>query len=96
MKYYAGLDVSMEETAVCVIDGDGDWEHLEIAELEMRELGEQEIADYVAKDDPLDCAGSYKLEAAGIGLFGRVTCDDWTSIEGLPLLALSTHLRLQR
>lgn len=23
MKYYAGLDVSMEETAVCVIDGDG-------------------------------------------------------------------------
>ena len=23
MKYYAGLDVSMKETAVCVIDGDG-------------------------------------------------------------------------
>ena len=23
MKYYAGLDVSLEETAVCVIDSDG-------------------------------------------------------------------------
>ena len=23
MKYYAGLDVSLEETSVCVIDADG-------------------------------------------------------------------------
>ena len=23
MKYYAGLDVSLEETSVCVVDGDG-------------------------------------------------------------------------
>ncbi len=23
MKYYAGLDVSLEETSICVVDGDG-------------------------------------------------------------------------
>lgn len=80
-------------TAVCVADAESEWEHLEVAELEMRKLSPGQIQEYVARDEPLDCAGSYKLEVAGISLFERIECADWTSIEGLPLLALSARLR---
>ena len=54
-------------TAVCVVDADGEWEHLEVARLSMRPLSRHRVEAYVARDQPLDCAGSYKLEAAGIG-----------------------------
>ena len=43
MKYYAGLDVSMEETAVCVIDGDG----AVVAEAKVAS-DPQAIGDYLA------------------------------------------------
>lgn len=79
-------------TAICVVDARGEWSHLEVATLTMRRLSGPEIEAYVARDKPLDCAGSYKLEAAGIGLFERIECADWTSIEGVPLLALAGHL----
>ena len=59
----------------------------------MRAMSADEIRSYVAVDQPLDCAGSYKLEAAGIGLFERIESADWTAIEGLPLLQLAGLLR---
>ena len=37
---------------------------------------------------PIDCAGSYKLEEAGIALFERIQADDYNAITGLPLLGL--------
>jgi septum formation protein len=61
--------------------------------LTMRPLTVAEIEAYVAQDDPVDCAGSYKLEAAGISLFERIDSADWTAIEGLPLLGLARVLR---
>ncbi|MGA1526153.1 MAG: Maf family protein [Planctomycetota bacterium] len=61
--------------------------------LTMRPLTLAEIEAYVAEDDPVDCAGSYKLEAAGISLFERIDSVDWTAIEGLPLLELARVLR---
>lgn len=53
--------------------------------LTMRALTDAEIADYVARDAPLDCAGSYRVESLGIALFERVRGDDFTSVIGLPL-----------
>jgi septum formation protein len=54
-------------------------------EMEMRNLGDREICEYVDEDTPLDCAGSYKIEAAGIRLFRSMRGDDYTAIVGLPL-----------
>ena len=51
----------------------------------MRPLDEAQIAAYVARDMPLDCAGAYKLEEAGVRLFSRMQGDDYTAIVGLPL-----------
>jgi septum formation protein len=60
-------------------------EALDIHEVEVRHLSESEARAYVAKDRPLDCAGSYKAEGLGIALFRRLRGDDFTAIVGLPL-----------
>ena len=54
-------------------------------EMEMRPLSPTEIAAYVDQDTPFDCAGSYKIEAAGIRLFRNARGPDPSAIEGLPL-----------
>jgi septum formation protein len=80
-------------TAVCVVGPvHGVWEHTDTARLSMRALDAASIARYVAADRPLDCAGSYKLEARGIALFEKIECADHTAIVGLPLVALTLEL----
>ena len=62
-------------------------------EVKMRILSDDEISRYVALDQPLDCAGSFKWECLGITLFEAMRTDDPTALEGLPLIALSELLR---
>ena len=59
----------------------------------MRTLSAAEITRYVALDQPLDCAGSFKWESLGITLFEAIRTDDPTALEGLPLIALGELLR---
>jgi 7-methyl-GTP pyrophosphatase len=59
----------------------------------MRNLSRAAIERHIAVDQPLDCAGSYKLESRGIVLFDRIQTEDHTAITGLPLVALVTILR---
>lgn len=59
----------------------------------LRALKEEEIQRYVAADQPLDCAGSFKVESLGISLFERVTTDDPTALIGLPMIAVCRGLR---
>lgn len=79
-------------TAVVVAHPGGVIEHVDVARLTMRPLAAAQIARYVAADAPLDCAGSYKLEARGITLFSRIESEDSSAITGLPLIALTTML----
>lgn len=58
-----------------------------------RELTDAEIDRYLEREHPLDCAGSFKSEAAGITLFDRVENVDPTALIGLPLIALARLLR---
>lgn len=55
--------------------------------LTMRPLSASEIERYVALDQPFDCAGAYRIEDRGIGLFQRIESSDWNAIIGLPLIA---------
>ena len=59
----------------------------------LRVLNAVEISRYVALDQPLDCAGSFKWESLGITLFEAMRTEDPTALEGLPLIALSELLR---
>jgi septum formation protein len=66
--------------------------HTDVTHLTMRALSSAQIERYVAVDQPLDCAGSYKLERLGIALFSRIESADHTAIVGLPLLAITAML----
>jgi septum formation protein len=58
-----------------------------------RELTAAEIDRYLERERPLDCAGSFKSETAGIALFERIESVDPTALVGLPLIALARLLR---
>ena len=79
-------------TAVAIWNGAEFFEWNSIARLQMRDLLDGEIESYLALDSPLDCSGSYKLEAGGIALMQKIDCEDWTAIEGLPLVKLNQVL----
>jgi len=66
---------------------------INITNLEMNSLTSQQISRYVELEQPLNCAGSYKIEGLGISLFKNVNMSDYTSIIGLPLIELCQHLR---
>ncbi len=51
----------------------------------MRSFSEESLAAYVELDQPLDCAGAYKIEEHGVRLFSKMDGDDYTNIIGLPL-----------
>ena len=58
-----------------------------------RQLTPAQIEFYVDKEQPFDCAGSFKSEGLGITLFKRLEGDDPNSLVGLPLIRLSEMLR---
>ena len=58
-----------------------------------RSLSENEIANYVERERPLDSAGSFRMEGLGITLFERLEGDDPNTLIGLPLIRLCALLR---
>ncbi|GAB2658338.1 Maf family protein [Arenimonas aestuarii] len=58
-----------------------------------RALDRDEVARYLAAEQPLDCAGSFKCEGLGISLFEAIDTRDPTALVGLPLITLSAALR---
>lgn len=82
-------------TGLCVFDtrtghGRSALDHTRVV---FRELTDTEIDRYLERERPLDCAGSFKSEAAGITLFERIESTDPTALIGLPLIALAKLLR---
>ncbi len=75
-------------TAVAVQHGSKVEEFVDVTTLRMRDLTDEEVRRYVELDQPVDCAGSYMFERAGVALFDRVEGEDHTAIVGLPLVKL--------
>jgi 7-methyl-GTP pyrophosphatase len=86
VHFYTGLAIAGPATDQCR-------SHLETFSVEFRELAEDEIKAYLYKEEPYDCAGSFKCEGLGIALFQRMIGDDPTALEGLPLIATCRMLR---
>ena len=61
-------------TVIHVVDGTvaTSTHDLDTTELQLRTLSHEQIAAYVAQDNPIDCAGSFKIESLGIILFSAV------------------------
>ncbi|MEX0565269.1 MAF protein [Raoultella ornithinolytica] len=62
-------------------------------DVHFRHLSDREIEAYVRKENPLQCAGSFKSEGLGIALFERLEGRDPNTLVGLPLIALCQMLR---
>ena len=66
---------------------------LTVHRMSMWPLDRKRLAHYVARDLPLDCAGSYRIEATGVCLFESMVGEDYTAIVGLPVCLLAQLLR---
>lgn len=66
--------------------------HVEPFSVLFRVLTDTQIANYLHREQPYDCAGSFKAEGLGIALFEKLSGNDPTSLEGLPLIKLSELL----
>jgi len=53
-----------------------------------RPLSRAQIEGYVDREQPFDCAGSFKSEGLGIALFERLEGEDPNTLIGLPLIRL--------
>ena len=64
------------------------------SDLTLHALPDDRLRAYVARVNPVDCAGSFKLEEpGGLALFERIDSPDWTAVIGLPLLTVAGWLR---
>ena len=81
-------------TALCVMsDGQPVSEHIDETRVQFRTLTAAEVERYVAADQPLDCAGGFKVESRGLTLFSAIESTDPSALMGLPLIALCGALR---
>ncbi len=81
-------------TGLCVIDRGGGV-HLETEEtgVVFRRLTANEIAAYVDREDPYDCAAAFRSERLGVALVESIRSDDPNALIGLPLIRLCRMLR---
>lgn len=63
------------------------------ARVHLRRLDDEAIRRYVATDEPLDCAGAFRIDGRGPLIMERVECHDPGAIVGLPLIAVAGLLR---
>jgi len=61
--------------------------------VKFRCLSDEEIRAYIKLDKPLDCAGCFKVEAAGIALFEALEGKDYNTLLGLPIITLVSLLK---
>ena len=82
-------------TAVAVVQADPAHvlQFVDTTTVYFRPLAEDEIERYIAAEKPFDCAGGFRCEGLGIGLFTRVVSEDPTGLVGLPLIAVARALR---
>jgi len=92
----AGRDVDFL-TSLCLLESRSGRAQtaLVLTRVRFRMLEPAEIARYVERDQPLDCAGSFKSEGLGIALFESIEGPDPNALIGLPLIELCRMLRAE-
>ena len=77
-------------TALCLLNSSTDRLQMRVIPffVKFRQLSDQQIENYLLKEQPYHCAGSAKSEGLGIALIERMTGDDPNALIGLPLISL--------
>ncbi len=82
-------------TGLCLLDSNTGETQIDdiLYTVHFRQLTEGQIEGYLQKEQPYNCAGSFKAEGLGAALFQRMEGDDPSSLIGLPLIRLAAMLR---
>lgn len=87
LKQCSGQTVDFH-SGLCVFNSQTGRRHLGVnsTRVVFRTLDDASIESYLRREQPYDCAGSFKCEGLGIALFKAIHSDDPTSLIGLPLI----------
>ncbi|MDC9581560.1 Maf family protein [Xenorhabdus sp. PR6a] len=85
ITFYTGITLLNSKTNV--VDT-----RCELFHVYFRDLSETEIIHYLNKEQPFNCAGSFKSEGLGITLFEKLDGKDPNTLIGLPLITLTEML----
>jgi len=78
-------------TGLAVIDGDDELQEFEVTKLQMKQMSEKEMDDYIATKEPLDKAGAFGIQGKGAVLVEKIDgC--YFNVVGLPLFKLNSLL----
>ena len=66
--------------------------HVEYYKVKFKMLSDNQILNYLSREDTLHCAGSFKSEGLGIALFNSMEGNDPNSLIGLPTIQLINML----
>ena len=64
----------------------------DVTTIQFKVLNDAVIKHYVKLDNPIDCAGAYKIEKGGLALIEKINSQDPSAIQGLPLMSLINGL----
>lgn len=89
LKAASGKSVTFY-TGLCLYNSSTDNYQSEVVPFNVvfRHLTDKLIKAYLEKEQPYNCAGSFKSEALGIVLFEKLIGDDPNTLMGLPLIRL--------
>ncbi len=84
-------------TSLALLDTDSNTidTHVEKTKVVFKVLSAQQIENYLQKEKPYHCAGSFKSEALGVSLLERIEGNDPNALIGLPLIQLIKMLENQ-
>lgn len=84
-------------TSLALLDTDSNTidTHVEKTKVVFKSLSVQQIENYLQKEKPYHCAGSFKSEALGVSLLERIEGNDPNALIGLPLIQLIKMLENQ-
>lgn len=91
LKHCSGRTVHFF-TAVALTSSQHQQSEVVTTQVRFRTLSDSQLLAYIKKEEPLDCAGSFKCEGLGIALFESITSDDPSALIGLPLIRLAHML----
>lgn len=84
-------------TGLCVLNTQTSKFHTDMVRfgVTFRQITPGQIENYLEKDKPYNCAGSFKSEGLGIALLERMVGSDPTAVIGLPLIRLVRMLEAE-
>ena len=94
LRFFSGKVMELHSAAALARGGQVDWDHADVARLQVRNLSDAFIEGYLATEWPAvsGCVGVFRIEALGVQLFDSIDGNHFTVL-GMPLLPVLGALR---